>query len=241
MTQKKVVFFFCLTLFVVSGSAQKIRKETSSPVSVLSAKELEKLPFSKGINNFTVQQNLAYSRTSPENSDNHSRTIGLNLDYNRFIVDGFGLGTDINLSSVRSEIGNISSITVVKSNQVMLYGNAVYGHTFSSGFNLYAKASVGFGSDKTSSTSFQTSKDDLFGYKLEIGSPIHLYNDGGNYITPFINYNFLQRKDVTQNIRSVNLILVSVSKTIRPAPAIIAIATRAAVFQTICMTREEAL
>jgi Outer membrane protein beta-barrel domain/TonB-dependent Receptor Plug Domain len=192
MTQKKIAYFFYLLLFVVSGSAQIIDKDIPTSTTTISAKEIEKLPFSRGINNFNIQQNFGYNRTKPENSDNHSRQIGLNLDYNRFIVDGFAVGAELDLSSIRTEINNID---VVKSTEVMLYGNAIYGHTFSSGLNLYGKASVGFGSSKTKYTNFPTDESDLFGYKLEIGSPIHLFNGGGNYITPFISYNFLQQKD----------------------------------------------
>jgi Outer membrane protein beta-barrel domain len=192
MTQKKVLFFSCILLFVVSGSSQVIDKETPSNVSIVSKEDFERLPFSKGINNFTIQQNFGFTRTKPENSDNHSRQIGLNLDYNRFIVDGFAVGAQLDFSSLRTEISNID---VIKSTEVMLYGNATYGHTFSGGLNLYGKASVGFGSSKSTYTSFPTDKSDLFGYKLEIGSPIHLFNGGGNYITPFVSYNFLQQKD----------------------------------------------
>ena len=47
---------------------------------------------------------------------------------------------------------------------------------------------------KTTYTNYPTDNSELFGYKFEIGSPIHLFNGGGNYITPFISYNFLQEK-----------------------------------------------
>ena len=191
MSLRKLFCVYCLLLIAIYSSAQ-VDKTKASTVTSVSAKDIDKLPFSRGINNFLIQQNFGYSRTKPENSDNHSREIDLNLNYNRFIVDGFALGVELDLSSLRSEIGNID---VVKSTQVMLYGNATYGHTFDNGFNLYGRAAVGFGSDKTTYTNFPSNKNDLFGYRFEVGSPIHLYNDGGNYITPFIRYNHLQQKE----------------------------------------------
>jgi hypothetical protein len=191
MTQKKLLFFFCILLFVINSSAQG-DKDKASPVATISAEELDKLPFSQGVNNFTVKQNFNFTRIKPEDSDNNTRTFGLSVDYNRFVIDGLAIGANIDFSSLRSEIG---SIDVVKSTSFALYGNVIYGRTFESGFNLYGKASVGFGTQKTSSTSFATSKDDLFGYRFEIGAPIHLFKDGGNYITPFIRYNSLKQTD----------------------------------------------
>jgi len=101
MIQKKVSFFFCLLLFVVSGSAQITDKDKASPTTTVSAKELEKVsPFSRGINNFIIQQNFGYRTLKPENSDNNTRRIDLNLDYNRFVVDSFAIGAALHLSSI---------------------------------------------------------------------------------------------------------------------------------------------
>jgi hypothetical protein len=192
MTQKKVFFFFCFLLFVVSGSAQKIDKSKTSTTSTVSAKDIENLPFSRGINNFIIQQNFGYSRSKPEDGDSHTRGIGLNINYNRFIVDGVAIGAELDVASFRSELSNID---VIKNSNNMIYGNAIYGNSFGGTINLYGKASVGFGQSKSSYTSGPTNKEDLFGYRFEIGSPIHLYKDGGNYFTPFIRYNHLQQKD----------------------------------------------
>jgi hypothetical protein len=192
MTPKKLLSFYCLLLFSICSLAQGDKGKVPASTTTISAKDIEKLPFSKGINNFTIRQNFGYSRTKPEDSDDYTRGIGLSLDYNRFIVDGFAVGADINLSSFKSEINNID---VIKSSSVMVYGNAIYGNSFSGAINLYGKASVGFGQSKFSSTGNPTDKEDLFGYRFEVGSPIHLYNDGGNYITPFIRYNYIQQKE----------------------------------------------
>lgn len=193
MSMKKLLSFYAVLLIVISSQAQKTDKQTTSSVSIVSAKDLEKLPFSRGINNFTIQQNFGFSHRKPENSDNNTSSIDLKLDYNRFIVDGFALGAGIDFSSDKTEFG----ANEIKNTEVIFSGNAIYGHTFNGNFNLYGKASVGFGSAKTTYTGTPStiSKGDLFGYSLEVGTPIHLYSGGGNYITPFIRYGHLQHKE----------------------------------------------
>lgn len=192
MTQKKVLIFFTLFLYVLTGSAQLTDKDKATTTTNVSAKEIEKLTFSKGTNNFTIMQNFGYSRTKPEDSDNSTRSMGLNLDYNRFIADGIAVGAQLELNSVRSELSNIN---VVKSTSSMIYGNAMYGTSIGGTVNIYAKASVGFGQSKYTYTGSPAEKEDLFGYRIEVGAPIHLYNEGGNYFTPFIRYDHLQQKD----------------------------------------------
>ena len=193
MSMKKLLSFYGALLLIISSQAQVTDKQTTSSVSTVSAKDLEKLPFSKGINNFTIQQNFGFSHTKPENSDNNTSRINLKLDYNRFIVDGFALGAGIDFSSGKTELG----ANDIKNTEVLFSGNAIYGHSFNGNFNLYGKASVGFGSAKSSYTGVfaNTIKADLFAYSFEVGTPIHLYPDGGNYITPFVRYGHLQQKE----------------------------------------------
>jgi hypothetical protein len=188
MSPKQLSFVYCFLLIAVFSAAQRPIVETSTPVIKISSEDLEKLPFSKSFNEFTVQRNFNYMRTKPDNSDDHTANIDLKVDYNRFVVDHVGLGVEMNLSSLKEEFGNSTSKTV----DWILYGNLIYGTSFDN-FNLYGKLSVGVGksTDKFNST---ITKDDLLGYKFEIGSPVHLFDDGGNYITPFIGYDFLQRK-----------------------------------------------
>jgi len=183
----KQLSLLCSLLIGVLGSAQVPLVQTSTNTNV-SSEEIAKLPFTRNFNEFTIQRNFNYTRTKPDNSDDHSTNIDLKLDYNRFVVDHVGLGVEVNLSSFKAEYGNSTSKTV----DWIAYGNLIYGTSFDN-FNLYGKLSVGVGksTDKYGST---TTKDDLFGYKFEVGSPVHLFNDGGNYITPFIGYDFLQRK-----------------------------------------------
>ena len=180
-------------LLAISSEAQVTDKQTTSSVSAVSAKDLEKLPFSKGINNFTIQQNFGFSHRKLGSSDNNTSRIDVKLDYNRFIMDGFALGAGIDFFSEKTEFGTAD----IKNTEVLFSGNAIYGHTFNGNFNLYGKASVGFGSGKAiyTGTPATTIKGDFFAYSLEAGSPIHFCKDGGNYITPFIRYSHRQHKE----------------------------------------------
>lgn len=188
MSPKQLSLVYSFLLIAVYSAAQRPLVETPSATTTVSGDELAKLPFTRNFNQFTVQRNFNYTRIKPDNSDDHSTNIDLTLDYNRFVADHVGLGVEVNLSSFKAEYGN----TVSKTVDWIAYGNVIYGTSFDN-FNLYGKLSVGVGKSTIKSNS-ATTKDDLFGYKFEVGSPVHLFNDGGNYITPFIRYDFLQQK-----------------------------------------------
>jgi hypothetical protein len=191
MLSKKLFLLYCLLSLAIFSTAQKTVETTKANVSTnITNKDVENLPFTRNFNNFTIQQNFGWARTTPENSDNHTSSAALKIDYNRFVVDHVGVGAEFDWSSSKYDNGT----SVSKDNSWMLYGNVIYGSTLGSNFNLYGKASVGLGQDKSTYGS-SSSTTHLFGYKFEVGSPVHLFNDGGNYITPFISYNFLREKD----------------------------------------------
>lgn len=192
MYTRNLFLLYCFSASAIISTAQKttVDKEKASTSTSIDSKSIEQLPFSRNINEFMIRQNFGYTHKKLENSDNSTSSINLDIDYNRFVVDHVGLGIEFDLSSSKTEAGN----STIKNNSWMAYGNVIYGTTFNSNFNLYGKLSVGVGNDKLVYPS-TTSKEDLFGYKVEIGSPVHLFNDGGNYITPFIGYDYLQRKD----------------------------------------------
>lgn len=194
MLPKQVLFTaYALSVGIIS-IAQKVptvdRSKTTTSTTV-DAKSIEQLPFSRNFNEFTIRENLSYQHTKPDEGDSHTNTFNLNIDYNRFVIDHLALGVQLDLSTSKYESGN----TFSKSTNWMLYGDVMYGTTFNSNFNLYGKVSVGFGTDKFSATNTTSPKENQFGYKLEIGSPIHMFDDGGNYITPYIGYNYLQQKN----------------------------------------------
>ena len=180
-----------LSAVVISLAQKPLTEKTSTTTtSAINSKSVEQLPFSRNFNESTIQKNIGYTRIKDDNSDNHTSNVNLDIDYNRFIIDHLGIGVELNLASSKYEAGNGST----KNNDWMAYGNIIYGNTFNNNFNLYGKLSIGFGNDKSTYLA-TTNKEDLFGYKLEIGSPVHLFDGGGNYITPYIGYNVLQRKD----------------------------------------------
>lgn len=192
MLPKKLLLLFCFLSFAILNQAQKtptVDKQQTNMVSTISSETIERSPFTRNFNEFTIQQNFDFSRLKPENSNGHTSNVNLNIDYNRFIVDHFALGVQFQESFSKTEMLNYT----YKNNNWMAYGNIIYGTTFTNSFNLYGKASLGFGQSKNDYSS-TTTKNDLFGYKLEIGSPIHLFSNGGNYFTPFIVYQFQQKK-----------------------------------------------
>jgi hypothetical protein len=194
MYKKNLILLQLFSLSVIFCSAQRtsiIDKSKTSTTTTVDRKSIEQLPFSRNFNEFTIMQNFGYTRTSPENSNTHSSNINLNIDYNRFVMDHVGVGVELDLSSSKSESPNGFS----KSTNWMLYGDVIYGTAINNNFNLYGKLSVGFGEDKFSATNTTSPKQNQFGYKLEIGSPVHLFDGGGNYVTPFISYNYLQQKN----------------------------------------------
>lgn len=182
----------CAWLAVIAGLAQKhiTERNSTTSVSAISSQSIEQLPFTRNFNEFAIRQNFAYNRVNEDNSDNHTSNVSLDIDYNRFVIDHLAVGVDLSLSSSKSESANSSATN----SNWMAYANVMYGTTFNNNFNLYGKLSVGVGNDKFKYPT-NTEKEDLFGYRLEIGSPVHLFDGGGNFITPFIAYDVLERKD----------------------------------------------
>jgi hypothetical protein len=194
MYKKNLFLLQLFSLSVIFCSAQRTSitdKSKTSTTTTVDRKSIEQLPFSRNFNEFAIMQNFGYTHTSPENSDNHTNNVNLNIDYNRFVMDHVGVGVELDLSSSKSESPNAFS----KSTNWMLYGDVIYGTTINNDFNLYGKLSVGFGEDKFSATNTTSPKHNQFGYKFEVGSPIHMFDGGGNYITPFIGYNYIQQKN----------------------------------------------
>jgi hypothetical protein len=178
-----------LSSAIIVSAQRNIERNQSAVSTSLSSKDIEQLPFRKNFNNFTIQQNFQYSRLKPDNSSDHTSDVNIKIDYNRFVVDHFAVGGEVDILTSK----DVSGSYTFKNSEWMLYGNLIYGSS-AGNFNWYGKAAVGFGQSKATSGS-STDKNNLFGYIFELGSPIHLYNDGGNYITPYISYNSLQQKD----------------------------------------------
>ncbi len=190
MLPKQLPQLFCFLSAALYSSAQHIKKETTQPVTAINKETMGNLPFARGMNEIIAAvPYVDFSNSKSENSDNTNRNIDVNLEWNHFFGNGFGAGIQLDLSSQKNETG----VGTFKTNDWMAYVNAIYGHSFDN-FNLYLKGSVGIGKGKDVGNTF-SNESDLFGYKVEVGSPVHLFNGGGNYFTPFIDYRYVREKD----------------------------------------------
>lgn len=183
---------FLFSLILSAQKSKTIETSKASTSTNINSKDIENLPlFSRSMNSFTIQRNFDFTTTKPSGSNavsGHTNNLDLNIDYDYFIQDHLGIGLDFDLSSSSQHYGSTDKTT-----QWLLSPNVIYGANMSNNFNLYGKASVGFGQTKTEYGG-STQKENLFGYKIEVGAPLHMFGDGGNYLTPYLSYDFQQEK-----------------------------------------------
>jgi len=162
-------------------------------------------PFSRGDFWFNAGNNywldLDNLKTGGVNQGKES-SDGLSFNTIYFPVDHFGAG----LSLTSSRDNNKYTTYTDLSTSTMVYLNAMYGNTFGNNINLYAKAGVGFGSDRSKETSSMSTnynnKYNDFGANFEVGSPFAIGNGTGLYFTPMAGYEFYQSKNSIQTDKS---------------------------------------
>lgn len=188
-----------LSLFYSQLQAQKIKKqEVSSSVSTVSAEEIKQLPFSARNWEFTIAKtNLALSHQNIKANgiDQGSQTnFLLDVGAHYYVADHIGVGAEFYWNNNTSKSnGNKQSVS-----SWMSYADLTYGINVSSNVNFYARAGVGVGgvvNKYTPSNGSSTkSTGDMFGYKVNLGAPIRLEQNGNTFLTPEIGYWFNREK-----------------------------------------------
>jgi hypothetical protein len=176
----------CLWLFATVAIQAQGNKSKAAPTS-------SNYAFEKGKHNFTLMQNLNYDhfKRKYNGTDNgNASDLGLNFDYNYFIERNIGIGLDFNSDFSSSKYGS----STLKSADWMTYLNFTYGTSISNNFDAYGRISVGIGQDRTKQTGYPTNKDDLFGFRFELGAPIRLCDNGNVYLTPHLGFDHLRDK-----------------------------------------------
>ncbi|MBK8494504.1 MAG: outer membrane beta-barrel protein [Chitinophagaceae bacterium] len=195
---KKYILVFSFFLFMINGwlTAQKIRKESPSPTTTISAQDVERLPFSKRTWEFTITKpNLAFSQKQVKVNgiDQGSQTsFLLDVGAHYYLIDNIAVGVEVIMSN--NTFKNNGDKDVL--NSWMSYADVTYGRNLGGIVNIYARAGVGVGSSTFKYTPQYgpetKNKSDLFGYKFNIGMPIRL--DGNAYLTPEIGYWYNREK-----------------------------------------------
>lgn len=192
---KKAIFTFLLVLVLpVIGFSQDKGLLTNTPAAVtaVTAQELQNFPHSKGNWQFLLRQNVGYSNTNTYfdgEKTGRSRSLNINAGANYFFANHFAAGIEINADLLKNV--NVLSGSERSSTNWMLFGNFRAQTQLSKGINLYGQAGVGFGRATFKDTylgSTNSSSENLFGIKVEVGAPIAMYGNSYAHITPFISY-----------------------------------------------------
>lgn len=192
---KKLVSCFLLVLVlpaIVFSQGNDKLKSTAASVTTVSAKELENLPHNKGNWQFILRQNINYSNTNSYYGGEkvgRSRNLGINAGANYFFANHFAAGIEIDADMLKNV--NVLSGSENSSTNWMLYGNFRGQTRLSQGIDIYGQAGVGFGKATFKDTymgSTNSSSDNLFGIKVEVGAPIAMYGNSFAHITPYIAY-----------------------------------------------------
>ncbi len=168
-------------------------------------------PFAKGSYWFDAGNNLWFDQDKVKNQGGENgkeNSYGLDLGMYYFPVDHFGAGISISTGTDNSKFDSYES--KYSSNKVFF--NGMYGTTFDNGFNLYAKAGVGFGSDRSKySTSYYNNDDKYmdFGVNFEVGAPFRLCQSSGFSFTPEFGYKYSQYKADTKTDKYSGIYLQS--------------------------------
>lgn len=195
---KKYILVFSFFLFMINGwlTAQKIRKESPSPTTTISAQDVERLPFSKRTWEFTITKpNLAFSHQQIRGngvSQGSQSNLLIDVGAHYYVVDNLAAGIEVIMNNNTSKNNGNKQVF----NSWMSYADVTYGRNLGGIVNIYARAGVGVGNATFKYTPVYgpetKNKSDLFGYKFNIGMPIRL--DGNAYLTPEIGYWYNREK-----------------------------------------------
>lgn len=168
-------FLVFLSGSFVSGQVEK----TQVPVS----------PFSKGDFWFNTGNNFWFDHDNIKFPDNqgHENSFGLNYNMLYFPADHIGVGLDLATNRDNTKYDMYTSL----SSSTMLYLDGLYGSKLNKNANIYVKAGLGLGGErsKDGSTSNENTYND-FGANLEIGAPYSLCNNSSIYFTPRLGYEY---------------------------------------------------
>src|SRR5437667_12692452 len=121
---------YFLFFSIIISAQKKVTTKTTKTNTTISREELEKLPFSRGINEFTIMRNIGYSNFKPENGGGHTNEFDIDIDYNRFVVDNFAIGFDFDAAFSGQHYTNDYKIR-----NWMGYVNVIYGKPVAGKFN----------------------------------------------------------------------------------------------------------
>lgn len=192
---KKIVFLFTILIIICQSNLeaqrnkQLLEKSTSSSTQ-FSQKELERIPFSRGVWEIaTLKPNLQASRSDVEFNGNDAGSLSnffFDAGANYYVADGFGVGAEL-LYNVNTSKNN--STKTVNTNW-MTFANLTYGINVNKDLNVYARFGAGVGGvvNKYTATNGNTTKNtaDLTGLKFAIGGPIRI--DRNFYFTPELGW-----------------------------------------------------
>lgn len=150
------------------------------------------LPFAKGNTYMSMSNDLMFSwkklKANDESAGNRNR-FGLHYEGTYFLIDNVGVGIGISSGRTKERNGDSENIEVSTLGSV----HAMYGHSLGGIYNIYGKAAVRAGWDKSSSDYPGYSQKDKykeFGLNFEVGAPLALGKGTGFLVTPFLNYDY---------------------------------------------------
>ncbi|MBL7740318.1 MAG: hypothetical protein JNK14_13970 [Chitinophagaceae bacterium] len=147
--------------------------------------------FSKGVNRIVMERNIDFTtfKTKFDGvNTGRSNSWQLHAEGSRFLIDGFAIGGDIDVNATGWR--PVSNNDVLVRNW-MVTPHALYGKSLSGTINIYGKAGVGFGSNKTineTPSGSTTNKANLFSYSLTAGLPFLAKKGSNTYLTPYVSY-----------------------------------------------------
>jgi hypothetical protein len=191
----KVLCSILATASLLSSSLflfAQVEKTSSSPASTITSREINNIPFARGSWEYLIRQNVEYhyfKNTQEGQSYGHQNEFRIDIGADYFVANRIGIGLDFDAdwTGYHYQSDNTSSLC-------MAYGNIMYGIPVNQNFNIYGKAAIGYGTQtikyKSSGTSTST-KDNIYGYKLAVGTPIRFFERGPVYLTPQVSWNYL--------------------------------------------------
>lgn len=200
MKTKNIILVTVLSLNGLHSMGQLKKKESVSPVSVVSSEDI----FKKGVVNFNLNQVLSFepgtTKRDGEKTGNYFNYNG-RIEANYFFIDHFGIGAGINLKGQKTTTEILTSETIQQVDVITGHGNVLYGTRLGEVVNLITKASVGGGKKKTYNDDGYGEYEDVIKYLnfgITAGTPLQLNRNV--YFTPSVGwyYNRAKQDNYTQ-------------------------------------------
>ena len=156
------------------------------------ATELVNTPFAKGNIYMSMSNDLMFSwknlKTNDESAGNRNR-FGLHYEGTYFFTDHVGVGIGISSGRTKEKNGDAENIESYTIGSV----HAMYGQSLGGIYNIYGKASVRAGMDKSAYDYPGYSQENKYkesGLNFEVGTPLALGKGTGFLVTPYLNYDY---------------------------------------------------